>query len=78
MMSSRRPGGRCQALDGSTRKTRTLDRYLSLDTLPKRPRWGVVTRTAQFVILHLDSAEQIEALQDLLRRLELALQAEER
>ncbi|MFI9655002.1 response regulator [Guyparkeria sp. GHLCS8-2] len=41
-------------LDGSARKTRTLDRYLNPDTLPKRPRWGVVVRTARFVVEHLE------------------------
>ena len=51
-------------LDGSARKTRTLDRYLNPDTLPKRPRWGVVVRTARFVFDHLES----ETDRDTLRR----------
>jgi len=42
-------------LDGSARKTRTLDRYLNTDTLPKRPCWGVVVRTARFVLDHPES-----------------------
>jgi len=37
-------------LDGSTAKTRTLDKYLSLQTLPKNPRWQTVARTASFVL----------------------------
>ena len=45
-------------LDGSSRKTRTLDRYLSIDTLPRRPRWGVVARTARFVAERLDDEAQ--------------------
>ena len=50
-------------LDGSTRKTRTLDRYLSLETLPKRPRWGVVSRTAKFVMQHLECPERRRELE---------------
>jgi two-component system sensor histidine kinase ChiS len=37
-------------LDGTTAKTRTLDRYLSDRTLPSKPRWQLVIRTAKFVI----------------------------
>ena len=33
-------------------RTQTLDRYLSLDTLPKRPRWKLVIRTCEFVLIH--------------------------
>lgn len=51
-------------LDGSARKTRTLNRYLNPETLPKRPRWGVVVRTARFVLKHLES----ETDRDTLRR----------
>ncbi|MDX5299850.1 MAG: 7TM-DISM domain-containing protein [Gammaproteobacteria bacterium] len=35
--------------DAGTRKTRTLDRYLSLRTLPDNPRWRNVVRTANVV-----------------------------
>lgn len=62
-------------LDGSTRKTRTLDRYLNLKTLPKRPRWGNVTRTARYVIERLESQSQIGDLRALLEQLEAALGA---
>jgi two-component system sensor histidine kinase ChiS len=62
-------------LDGSARKTRTLDRYLSVETLPKRPRWGVVTRTAQYVIGHLNSSEQIGELETLIGRMHSALES---
>ena len=41
-------------VDGSTAKTRTLDKYLSLQTLPKNPRWETVTRTASFVLEECD------------------------
>lgn len=37
-------------LDGSTWKTRTMDKYLRLKTLPKKPRWREVLRTANFVL----------------------------
>ncbi|WP_258868967.1 response regulator [Alkalilimnicola ehrlichii] len=61
-------------LDGSTRKTRTLDRYLSIDSLPKRPRWGIVSRTARYVIDHLDDAQHIEELEQLLAQLHMAVE----
>jgi len=31
-------------------RTQTLDKYLSLDTLPQRPRWRSVAATAEFVL----------------------------
>jgi two-component system sensor histidine kinase ChiS len=37
-------------LDGGTWKTRTLNKYLSLNTLPSKPRWREVLRTAHFVL----------------------------
>jgi len=37
-------------VDGSTAKTRTLDKYLSLQALPKNPRWETVARTASYVL----------------------------
>ncbi len=60
-------------MDGSVRKTRTLDRYLNIDTLPRRPRWGVVTRTARFVMERLDSPDTREELESLIRQLESRL-----
>ncbi|NVK39410.1 MAG: hypothetical protein HWE18_15890 [Gammaproteobacteria bacterium] len=44
-------------MDGSTAKTRTLDKYLSLQTLPKNPRWETVNRTAHFVMEQCDLNE---------------------
>jgi two-component system, sensor histidine kinase ChiS len=54
-------------LDGTTAKTRTLDRYLSEQTLPKKPRWQLVARTAQYVLDNclLPEAES-EALSEML------------
>ncbi len=37
-------------LDGTTAKTRTLDKYLSVKTLPAKPRWRTVIKTANYVI----------------------------
>ncbi len=37
-------------IDGSTVKTRTLDKYLSVKSLPQKPRWRSVIRTANFVV----------------------------
>lgn len=39
-------------IDGSTAKTRTLDKYLSLQSLPKKPRWETVIATAHYVLDH--------------------------
>ena len=40
------------ALEGDRFRTKTLDRYLSINSLPKRPRWKSVTDTAHFVLVH--------------------------
>ncbi|WP_330960488.1 response regulator [Photobacterium sp. 53610] len=37
-------------LDRSTLQTRTLDKYLHLETLPKTPRWRTVLNTLDFVL----------------------------
>lgn len=39
-------------LDGSTYRAKTLNRYLSLEKLPKKPRWNDVFSTAQYVLTH--------------------------
>lgn len=39
-------------MDRSSPQTRTLDKYLSLDTLPKAPRWKTVVATAEYVLAH--------------------------
>ena len=39
-------------MDRSSPQTRTLDKYLSLDTLPKAPRWKTVVATAEYVLGH--------------------------
>ncbi|MDX1453069.1 MAG: response regulator [Oleiphilaceae bacterium] len=45
-------------IDGTTAKTRTLDKYLSVKTLPAKPRWRAVIKTANFVLDHCDLNEQ--------------------
>jgi two-component system sensor histidine kinase ChiS len=37
-------------LDRSTLQTRTLDKYLHMETLPKTPRWRTVISTLEFVL----------------------------
>ncbi len=53
-------------LDRGTWKTRTLDKYLALETLPKKPRWREVVRTANFVLSHCnpgaDANDEIKSL----------------
>lgn len=63
-------------VDGSTAKTRTLDKYLSLNSLPKNPRWDTVTRTAMFVMERCELSEvDRNALDAQLKRLHEALAA---
>ena len=54
--------------DGSTLVTRTLDKYLRLSTLPKRPHTEEVFRTLHYVLNNCDNhsalREQLEALTD--------------
>jgi two-component system, sensor histidine kinase ChiS len=53
-------------IDEGRLRVRAMDRYLSLDTLPEKPRWREVLRTAYFVLseLQLDSTQrqQVETL----------------
>ncbi len=63
------------SIDDGRLRTRSLDRYLSLKTLPKKPRWREVVRTAHFVLAEcqLDTAtkssleEKLAAVTDHLR-----------
>lgn len=62
-------------LDRSSAQTRTLDKYLLLETLPKKPRWRDVLRTATFVKQRLsepllkEKIEQVNALSDACQRI---------
>ncbi|QSP96368.1 hypothetical protein LPB19_08335 [Marinobacter salinisoli] len=58
-------------LDGSTPKTRTLDKYLNERTLPRNPRWRLVVRTANHVIAQCPLAPQERSeLERLIARVE--------
>ena len=62
------------SIDGSSLKTRTLDRYFNLKTLPKKPRWREVLRTAYYVLNHCDlSDEQHQQLKQMVDQLEVRL-----
>ncbi|GAB6126462.1 hypothetical protein JCM14124_21680 [Humidesulfovibrio idahonensis] len=54
-------------------RTQTLDKYLSLDTLPQRPRWRSVAATAEFVFSACPAAcrerDELRRLLDRLRQL---------
>ena len=39
-------------MDRSSPQTRTLDKFLNLDTLPKAPRWKTVVASAEYVLRH--------------------------
>ncbi len=53
------------SLDGGTAKTRTLDKYLSINTIPQKPRWKNVINTANYIIRTFPSHPKIEELQTL-------------
>ncbi|MDG6778957.1 ABC transporter substrate-binding protein [Thiomicrorhabdus sp. zzn3] len=53
------------SLDNGTAKTRTLDKYLSLETIPKNPRWKNVIQTANFVIRQCPSHPMTNELKTL-------------
>ncbi|WP_407332179.1 response regulator [Enterovibrio sp. 27052020O] len=52
-------------LDRSTLQTRTLDKYLHVETVPKSPRWRTVINTIDFVLERCsdDSKERQEVVQ---------------
>ncbi len=60
-------------LDRSTLQTRTLDKYMRIETLPKTPRWRTVLSSIEFILEHCkeQSPERayIEAQRDKLQRL---------
>ncbi|PKF63160.1 hybrid sensor histidine kinase/response regulator [Psychromonas sp. psych-6C06] len=60
-------------LDRSTLQTRTLDKYLHIETLPKTPRWRTVLSTIDYVLDHCNAEnkqrEKIEKLRLQLQKL---------
>jgi len=53
------------SLDNGTAKTRTLDKYLSLETIPNNPRWKTVIQTANFIIRQCPDHPMTEKLKKL-------------
>lgn len=60
-------------LDRSTLQTRTLDKYLRPETLPKTPRWRTVLSSLDYILEHCNEQSperaHIEALKDKLQHL---------
>ncbi|NLS12745.1 response regulator [Vibrio sp. SM6] len=60
-------------LDRSTLQTRTLDKYMRIETLPKTPRWRTVISSIEFILEHCKEPtpqrQHIEALKDKLQHL---------
>ncbi|MEZ9303066.1 response regulator [Vibrio breoganii] len=52
-------------LDRSTLQTRTLDKYLRVETLPKTPRWRTVLNSLDFILAHSnhDDAQRAQLLE---------------
>ncbi len=66
-------------MDRSSLQTRTLDKYLLVETLPRNPRWRDVVRTAEYVLRHCNEATpERDALAASLNRLKLQLRQAER
>ncbi len=64
------------SVDDGRIRTRSLDRYLSMKTLPKNPRWREVLRTAHFVLASCSlSTGRKEELSDKLARLTQQIRA---
>ncbi|HFG2039927.1 TPA: two-component system sensor histidine kinase ChiS [Vibrio cholerae] len=60
-------------LDRSTLQTRTLDKYLRIETLPKTPRWRTVLNSLDYILEHCKEAgperTHIEMQRDKLQKL---------
>jgi hypothetical protein len=66
-------------MDRSSLQTRTLDKYLLVETLPRNPRWRDVVRTAEYVLRNAAEAlPERERLVEALARLKLHLRQAER
>ncbi len=48
-------------LDRSTLQTRTLDKYLRPETLPKTPRWRTVLSSMDYILVHTDKDDALRA-----------------
>ncbi|ORT48900.1 histidine kinase [Vibrio sp. qd031] len=60
-------------LDRSTLQTRTLDKYLRIETLPKTPRWRTVLASIDYILEHAQNQGsqryQLEQLREKLQKL---------
>lgn len=66
-------------MDRSSLQTRTLDKYLLVETLPRNPRWRDVVRTAEYVLRHCGEPQgERETLSVALGRLKQHLKQAER
>lgn len=66
-------------MDRSSLQTRTLDKYLLVETLPRNPRWRDVVRTAEYVLRHCGEPQgERETLSVALSRLKQHLRQAER
>lgn len=45
------------SLDGSRMRARTLEKYMSIETIPARPNWKKVSATANFIITRVEVSE---------------------
>jgi PAS domain-containing protein len=64
------------SIDDGRIRTRSLDRYLSVKTLPKNPRWREVLRTAHFVLANCPlSTERKDEISEKLARLTQQIRA---
>lgn len=64
------------SIDDGRIRTRSLDRYLSVKTLPKNPRWREVLRTAHFVLASCPlSTERKDEISEKLARLTQQIRA---
>jgi CheY-like chemotaxis protein len=58
-------------VDGTTVKTRTFDKYLNIKSVPDRPRWRAVVRTANYVLARCDlTVEECQELKNLIHAIE--------
>lgn len=66
-------------MDRSSLQTRTLDKYLLVETLPRNPRWRDVVRTAEYVLRHCpEPTPERQAMTESLIRLKQHLRMAER
>ncbi|TMO03896.1 tetratricopeptide repeat protein [Pseudoalteromonas sp. S558] len=63
-------------IDDGRLRVRTLERYLAIKTLPKKPRWRNIIKTAHYVINHCNEEhEDIHKLKQQIQKLEVLAKA---